>query len=76
MYLGVQNIRSSSTNKYIRMYLSVLNIHSSSTDPGTITITNSANLTHSPDQYCTTRALAYPQNPLAERGVVQVLGGA
>ena len=42
MYLSVQNIRASSTNKYIRMYLSVLNTSSSSTDPGTITITNSA----------------------------------
>ena len=53
----------------LRMYLSVLNIRSSSTDPGTITITNSATLTHSPNRYCAPKRVASPQNSLAERGV-------
>jgi len=53
----------------LRMYLSVLNIRSSSTDPGTITITDSATLTHSPNRYCAPKRVASPQNSLAERGV-------
>ena len=48
----------------LRMYLSVLNIRSSSTDPGTITITNSATLTHSPNRYCAPKRVASPQNSL------------
>ena len=50
------------------MYLSVLNIRSSSTDPGTITITNSAIFTHSPNLSRALKQVASPQNSLAERG--------
>jgi len=51
------------------MYLSVLNTSSSSTDPGTITITNSADLTHSPNHYCAPKHVASPKNSMVERGV-------
>ena len=68
MYLSVQNIRASSTNKYIRMYLSVQNIRPSSTDPGTITITESATLTHSPNLSCASEREA-SLTLFGERGV-------
>ena len=50
------------------MYSSVLNIRSSSTAPGTITITNSATFTHSPNLSRAPKRVASPQNSLAERG--------
>jgi len=49
------------------MYSSVLNIRSSSTDPGTITITNSATLTHSTRLSYAPKRVASPQNSLALR---------
>ena len=52
----------------LRMYSSVLNIRSSSTAPGTITITNSATFTHSPNLSRAPKRVASPQNSLAERG--------
>ena len=50
------------------MYLRVLNMRSSSTDPGTITITRSASLTHSPNRSRAPKRVASPQHSLAERG--------
>jgi len=52
----------------LRMYLNVLIIRSSSTDPGTITITNSATFTQSPNLSRAPKRVASPQNSLAERG--------
>jgi len=43
-------------------------MRSSSTDPGTITITRSASLTHSPNRSRAPKRVASPQNSLAERG--------
>jgi len=47
-------------------------MRSSLTDPGTITITSSASLTHSSNRYRAPKRVASPQNFLAERGRARV----
>jgi hypothetical protein len=52
----------------LRMSLSVLNIPSSYTEPVTVTITDSATLTYSPNLSQAPKRVASPQISLAERG--------